>query len=189
MAHQLTVKSRTKSSQALAMAPISEESQAPVVKKRKLNGGDEELSISVAAPSRIELRNGGIGVKNHNSEEKLWPCCSTLDNRDELVSVSCCSSNGSSERVKERTEFLDLEMVNDDCVEKKMESMAETDSCRRKSTVVGAEKMNMPSKLEIEEFFAEAEKNIQKGFAEKYNFDIAKDEPLQGRYQWVRMRP
>ncbi|KAM7250492.1 hypothetical protein ACFE04_022375 [Oxalis oulophora] len=132
---------------------------------------------------------------------------------DDLASVSCCSSNGSSdgeeEEDKERAEFVDLE-VNETSTSKggeeeeritkslkrKLSFLDSTtmatvavkeNSGRRKSTVV-MEKMNKPLKLEIEEFFAEAEKNIQKEFSQKYNFDIAKDKPLQGRYQWVGTR-
>ncbi|XP_020533329.1 cyclin-dependent kinase inhibitor 7 isoform X2 [Jatropha curcas] len=47
----------------------------------------------------------------------------------------------------------------------------------------------MPTQAEIDEFFAEAEKKEQKRFAEKYNYDVAKDVPLEGRYQWVRLKP
>ncbi|XP_073037592.1 cyclin-dependent kinase inhibitor 6-like [Primulina eburnea] len=47
----------------------------------------------------------------------------------------------------------------------------------------------IPSADEIEEFFAAAEKCDQKRFAEKYNYDFLKDVPLEGRYQWVRLRP
>ncbi|XP_016496960.1 uncharacterized protein LOC107815834 [Nicotiana tabacum] len=45
------------------------------------------------------------------------------------------------------------------------------------------------SEAEIEEFFSAAEKREQKRFAEKYNYDIAKDVPLKGRYQWVSLKP
>lgn len=81
----------------------------------------------------------------------------------------------------------------------------------------------MPSEAELDEFFAAAEKDLHKHFAEKYNslslspsffthlyllfskffseksiiihesaccnrynFDFAKEEPLEGRYEWVR---
>ncbi|OIV93275.1 hypothetical protein TanjilG_23116 [Lupinus angustifolius] len=47
--------------------------------------------------------------------------------------------------------------------------------------------LKMPPKEEIEEFLAVAEKYEQKRFSEKYNFDIATDMPLEGRYQWVRL--
>ncbi|KAG5010755.1 hypothetical protein AAZX31_07G194800 [Glycine max] len=48
-------------------------------------------------------------------------------------------------------------------------------------------KVKTPPKAEIEEFFAMAEKYEQKRFTEKYNFDIVRDLPLEGRYQWVRL--
>ncbi|KAI3446006.1 hypothetical protein Pfo_002671 [Paulownia fortunei] len=48
---------------------------------------------------------------------------------------------------------------------------------------------NMPSAAELEEFFEAAEKYEQKRFAEKYNYDIVKDVPLEGKYQWVRLQP
>ncbi|KAJ8766626.1 hypothetical protein K2173_001146 [Erythroxylum novogranatense] len=46
-----------------------------------------------------------------------------------------------------------------------------------------------PTQKEIDDFFAEEEKKEQKRFSEKYNFDIVKDLPLEGRYQWVRLKP
>nr|XP_043624608.1 cyclin-dependent kinase inhibitor 7-like isoform X2 [Erigeron canadensis] len=42
---------------------------------------------------------------------------------------------------------------------------------------------------EIDEFFALAERKEQKRFADKYNYDIVKDVPTEGRYQWVRLKP
>ncbi|XP_075520963.1 uncharacterized protein LOC142554177 isoform X3 [Primulina tabacum] len=47
----------------------------------------------------------------------------------------------------------------------------------------------MPSAAEIEEFFAAAEKYEQKRFAEKYNYDIVKDYPVEGKYEWVPLHP
>ncbi|CAA0807547.1 Cyclin-dependent kinase inhibitor 7 [Striga hermonthica] len=47
-----------------------------------------------------------------------------------------------------------------------------------------------PSPVDLEEFFAAAEKKYdQKRFVEKYNYDIVKDVPLEGKYQWVRLHP
>ncbi|KAK1358850.1 Cyclin-dependent kinase inhibitor [Heracleum sosnowskyi] len=45
-----------------------------------------------------------------------------------------------------------------------------------------------PSMAEIEDFFSVAEKYEAKRFAEKYNYDIVKDVPLEGKYQWVRIK-
>ncbi|KAK6120973.1 hypothetical protein DH2020_045283 [Rehmannia glutinosa] len=54
---------------------------------------------------------------------------------------------------------------------------------------ISASAPKTPPAAELEEFFAEAEKYVQKRFAEKYNYDIVKDVPLEGRYQWVRLHP
>ncbi|XP_072979488.1 cyclin-dependent kinase inhibitor 1-like [Typha angustifolia] len=44
-----------------------------------------------------------------------------------------------------------------------------------------------PLEAEIEEFFASAERAERDRFASKYNYDIANDAPLEGRYEWVRI--
>ncbi|KAL9315477.1 hypothetical protein ACSQ67_016478 [Phaseolus vulgaris] len=44
---------------------------------------------------------------------------------------------------------------------------------------------NIPPAHELEEFFSYAEKQQQKMFMEKYNFDIVNDVPLPGQYEWV----
>ncbi|XP_010936007.1 cyclin-dependent kinase inhibitor 5 [Elaeis guineensis] len=46
---------------------------------------------------------------------------------------------------------------------------------------------NIPTVLEMEEFFAGAEQPQQRLFAEKYNFDPVTDQPLPGRYEWVKL--
>ncbi|KNA14648.1 hypothetical protein SOVF_105520 [Spinacia oleracea] len=57
-----------------------------------------------------------------------------------------------------------------------------------KSTVEMKMKMT-PSNSEIEDFFAAAEKDLHKRFSDKYNFDVVKDVPLEGRYDWVPIKP
>ncbi|VVB05209.1 unnamed protein product [Arabis nemorensis] len=45
---------------------------------------------------------------------------------------------------------------------------------------------------EIEDFFQTAEKDLRNKMLEcsrKYNFDFEKDEPLGGRYEWVKLNP
>uniref|UniRef100_A0A2P2MXN7 Cyclin-dependent kinase inhibitor n=1 Tax=Rhizophora mucronata TaxID=61149 RepID=A0A2P2MXN7_RHIMU len=60
--------------------------------------------------------------------------------------------------------------------------VSEVKNCRRKSP-------EMPTQAEIEEFFAVAEEDVHTRFTEKYNYDVVKDVPLEGRYQWVRLMP
>lgn len=48
---------------------------------------------------------------------------------------------------------------------------------------------SIPTSDEMEEFFAYAEQRQQRSFIEKYNFDIVKDRPLPGRFEWVQVIP
>ncbi|KQJ97051.1 cyclin-dependent kinase inhibitor 4 [Brachypodium distachyon] len=45
----------------------------------------------------------------------------------------------------------------------------------------------IPSSAEMNEFFAAAEQLQQQSFIERYNFDLANDCPLPGRYKWVKL--
>ncbi|CAA6664339.1 unnamed protein product [Spirodela intermedia] len=45
------------------------------------------------------------------------------------------------------------------------------------------------SEREIEEFFASAERKERERFSKKYNYDVVKDSPLEGRYEWTRIEP
>ncbi|XP_015892892.2 cyclin-dependent kinase inhibitor 7 [Ziziphus jujuba] len=47
----------------------------------------------------------------------------------------------------------------------------------------------LPTIQEIEEFFAKAESYEQTHFTEKYNFDFVNDVPLEGRYEWLPLKP
>ncbi|AAG13048.1 Hypothetical protein [Arabidopsis thaliana] len=46
-----------------------------------------------------------------------------------------------------------------------------------------------PTQAELDDFFSAAERYEQKRFTEKYNYDIVNDTPLEGRYQWVSLKP
>ncbi|KAM7474900.1 hypothetical protein LguiB_022143 [Lonicera macranthoides] len=80
---------------------------------------------------------------------------------------------------REESPLTELESDTDE-----MESKPSPDSSRRKQSPA-----KKPSAAEIEEFFSVAEKSEQKRFAEKYNYDIVKDMPLEGRYQWILLKP
>ncbi|KAJ8770749.1 hypothetical protein K2173_021396 [Erythroxylum novogranatense] len=121
--------------------------------------------------------------------------------RSDHASTSCCSSNGPSDRVK----FADLK-------EKSVEGETSMDySCgERRETTSSSELLDdldsttrpletssgrssttakkIPTESELEEFFAEAEKGSKEYFM-KYNYDIEKDEPLEGRWEWFRLKP
>lgn len=177
------------------MAPA--ESSGPS-KRRKVGGG--ELEMFQLKNRRQLLENSGNSTASNDQYSSP---------SSDHVLASCCSSNGSSEVSNEKLNFTDLEEVNVQietstnkfgCRERRQttplsELGAQTDelestvrpsevNSRRQSTTE-----KMPTDAQLEEFFDVAEKNLQKQFTDKYNYDIAKDEPLDGRYEWVRLNP
>ncbi|XP_074573681.1 cyclin-dependent kinase inhibitor 5-like [Curcuma longa] len=58
--------------------------------------------------------------------------------------------------------------------------------CAKKQQQVSATDY-IPSSLEMEALFAGPEELQQTSFLEKYNFDVVKDQPLPGRYEWVKL--
>ncbi|KAH7566562.1 hypothetical protein ACOSP7_023120 [Xanthoceras sorbifolium] len=165
---------------------------------RARDGDDDDEEAPAMAKKRqldcdrhVRLRKSQTTLEN--------PC---LDHRDR-ASTSC---SGSSERI----EFVDLEDTSVEaetstyysCRERREASSSsevgagsqseELDSSAKKSEANSRPRSTiekMPTEIEIEQFFAKAEKQLQKEFAEKYNYDIVKDEPIEGRYEWIQLNP
>ncbi|EOX98220.1 hypothetical protein QUC31_015289 [Theobroma cacao] len=121
-------------------------------------------------------------------------------------SASRCSSNESCDIVNDSLRFVDLEAksfeteistcININKFSRETTPLSELcgdsdemESPEKKPPPSPAKPPKKPSQEEIDEFFSFAEKYEQKRFAEKYNYDIVKDVPLDGRYQWVRLMP
>ncbi|KAL2499695.1 Cyclin-dependent kinase inhibitor [Abeliophyllum distichum] len=160
-------------------------------RKRKVGGGELELSRSVVQLKSRRLATVEDSSASPATSENL-SCASISSNH---VLASCCSSSGLSGVDKESFKFLDLEEENEVSAEEVATSTGDLVDCneRRDTTTATevqteSEAEKMPSEAELEEFFAAAEKNLQKKFADKYNYDIVKDEPLEGRYEWVQLQ-
>ncbi|GLU09296.1 hypothetical protein SLE2022_261620 [Rubroshorea leprosula] len=160
------------------------------------------------------LEKAASPAKSSNSGVVLVGELSSSICSDESL-VSHCSSNESCEIVQDSLRFVDLEAKsfeteNSTCINSSnkfsreatpsselREDSEEMNSTVKKSSPVAATNQprklhagaKMPSEAEIDEFFSVAEKYEQKRFAMKYNYDIAKDVPLEGCYQWVRLKP
>ncbi|XP_022752103.1 cyclin-dependent kinase inhibitor 7-like isoform X2 [Durio zibethinus] len=173
-------------------------------KRRRLNDDEEaEFKVTSSTTSYIQLRSQRILVDHHrlNENARLSP------NTDHDDDVSCCSSNigSSSKRIielpdledesievetsthfssRERRELKPSSELRAEAEDLDSTSRPSEANSRRVSTAE-----NKPTEAELEEFFDVAEKKLQKQFAEKYNYDIVKDEPLEGRYEWVRLKP
>ncbi|KAJ8764526.1 hypothetical protein K2173_006266 [Erythroxylum novogranatense] len=193
---------------AVAVAAASSGSD----KKRKDNCQELNISIKLRNSSATTRRRRCVTIKPENSvssypEVNSWHRSVIEDRCSSPSSASCRSSNGSSERIKfpdpdkeeraegetsmdyscrERRETTTWSEVREELLDD-LDSTARPSgsSSRRRSTA--AEKM--PTEAELEEFFAEAEKGLKKQFVEKYNYDIEKDMALEGRWEWVRLKP
>ncbi|KAK1423405.1 hypothetical protein QVD17_18708 [Tagetes erecta] len=108
------------------------------------------------------------------------------------TSMSCCSSNES----KKILQLTDLKERVESRRISKLRSKIKTKSGLRKtakpSPVISSrgtiQMEKLPSAAELEEFFTAAEKQLNKRFKEKYNYDIANDTPLEGRFEWVQLK-
>ncbi|XP_014506027.1 cyclin-dependent kinase inhibitor 7 [Vigna radiata var. radiata] len=170
-------------------------------KRRKIAINNNSNNIS---PSSCVQLKSLSNTTSRESEE----CCSGES------PASCCSSNGSFDENR-IIKFSDLEVENaqvetstcnfgEQQMRREMSSdlritnSQEVNSEEKKPTMQTKTKprcyvppapQKMPAESELEEFFAAAEKDIQKRFSEKYNYDIVKDMPLEGRYEWVKLKP
>ncbi|KAK4840341.1 hypothetical protein QYF36_006253 [Acer negundo] len=166
------------------------------------DGDDVEAPVGMAKRRKLDSDRRHVKLRNSETSLEISGC---VDHHDR-ASTSCCS--GSSERIQ----FVDLE--EDTSVEVETSTYY---SCRERreatssSSEVGAESESeeldstakkseanslprstvekMPTDVEIEQFFVKAENQLQKEFAEKYNFDIVKEDPMEGRYEWIRLKP
>ncbi|KAL9267535.1 Cyclin-dependent kinase inhibitor 7-like protein [Drosera capensis] len=170
--------------------------------------GEISVDCSSTAASCVDEANCGITCDDEDGVAAAAAgssCCSTNASAEDPVSIQdpVDESGGGDddEVVLEETN----PMMNSDCrkrrqitpstesqaeSEKRMDSAATLPSPDPNDSHDGrATVQNMPSESEIEQFFAAAEKDLHQRFIDKYNYDVVKDVPLQGRYQWVPVNP
>ncbi|XP_039054145.1 cyclin-dependent kinase inhibitor 7-like isoform X2 [Hibiscus syriacus] len=169
-------------------------------KKRRRFKGDGNSEFRVASSTNSMTSRSRRILLDHRRLDESQCLSPNLDPDDDM---SCCSSSiGSSEKKiiqlpdlegesieVEASTHLNFRERRETTPSSEPEDLDSTSrpseaNSRRRSTVE-----KMPTEAELEEFFAAAEKKVKKQFAKKYNYDIVKDEPLEGRYQWVRLKP
>ncbi|KAK6946131.1 Cyclin-dependent kinase inhibitor domain [Dillenia turbinata] len=170
-------------------------------KKRRISTSDFELSTSSSLPTLLlpkttendQNSSSQTSALNslHPSFSSSSPCSSNDSNSNDPVIHSLGSVDLKSEDIeiqqsKSRERDRETTALSDLCIPDEMDSTAEKSNHDIVPLSAAAKK---PSTAEIEELFAEAEKLEQKRFMDKYNYDIVKDVPLQGRFQWVRLKP
>ncbi|XP_051114956.1 cyclin-dependent kinase inhibitor 7-like [Andrographis paniculata] len=184
------------------------ETAAAVGRKRKIRLLGElqtdTSSFQIKTRRRLDVVSTGNSASPTNSGDST---CESVSS--DHVMASCSSSNGSSGLSKRSLNFLDLEdaeMIPKfratsageslDCRKRREttpSSEVQADSGELESTAGPCEPKShrrierFPSEAELEEFFTVAEANLKKQFIDKYNYDIVKDQPLEGRFEWVQI--
>ncbi|KAM7265650.1 hypothetical protein ACFE04_003333 [Oxalis oulophora] len=180
------------------------ETEAPVHKKRKLNYGENFRVATVSPPCTRKIRQSDVELRwssDHDDDRDSVTSCSSNELLDPKVHEESTYYYSCISRDEElRSDYSTMSQLGEKSYEKNMTSTeeVEVEEEQNKTTVVEVvvavaveddKKTIMPSELEIDDFFAKAEKEIQQKFIQKYNFDIVKEQPLEGRYEWVKLSP
>ncbi|KAE9613597.1 hypothetical protein Lal_00015902 [Lupinus albus] len=153
-------------------APMVEEASSNVSKKRKITSSSSENSLDSAGTV--------VFGEFRLDRSPLSSCSSTLQAGEGRVFKKLNTTPLDPE-----VQSKGLETINSTRLNFKPFSLLSEFSGDSEETMTLSVKM--APKEEIEEFLTMAEKYEQKRFAMKYNFDIATDTPLEGRYEWVRL--
>ncbi|XP_061341266.1 cyclin-dependent kinase inhibitor 7-like [Gastrolobium bilobum] len=203
---------KTRARAALAMGATSSAARTPKRTKINNSNSNEEQKFSTASSAFVQLKSrsrSAAVVKLETAtvlpELETEQSCSSPSSVE--FPASCCSSNGSIGLDEERIKLIDLEVESaqvetstcncgEEFERREMshsselpENLQELESMETNYRHPLSTAQNMPTELELEEFFATAEKDIQKQFQDKYNYDIVKDVPLEGRYEWIQLKP
>ncbi|CAN6478486.1 unnamed protein product [Victoria cruziana] len=147
----------------------------PVPERTVNSGGDAGREAEVATSSNgSSLENAGVAagcgdVSDLEVEVSLGETAVDYECSESIRNAAASSNLGEQSEALESTTSPDVNNYGD---------------LSRQ-----APKPAAPSASEIEEFFAPFEKEEQRRFIEKYNYDPVKDVPLEGRYEWVKVTP
>ncbi|XP_008797256.2 cyclin-dependent kinase inhibitor 1-like [Phoenix dactylifera] len=151
------------------------------------NSGSARARCPSPAPDRLSRCSSNASSEVASVEDRQ-PRLRSGDPEvdDELETLPCHFER--SRETRETTPLSELREESGD-----LESTAGKRKSRRSATEAAtAAAVVMPPVAEIEEFFAVAERANTENlrfFGDKYNYDVANDVPLDGRYEWLRLQP
>ncbi|XP_042466699.1 cyclin-dependent kinase inhibitor 1-like [Zingiber officinale] len=187
----------TTRARALAIASAADAAAVTAVPKRRKAEVAPAPSELVQTSSYIQLRSRRLVMTGRR--EDLPPPRNSLNSAFSWATTekvaSRSSSNASSDVMVEEPDGEILESSN--C--KDIDSARRTRREARHSSAARLEGGDLestarttttstrttPTKSEIEEFFDAAERDQALRFADKYNYDVINDVPLNGRFRWV----
>ncbi|KFK35709.1 hypothetical protein AALP_AA4G026700 [Arabis alpina] len=180
-AGEVNVRGRRRERDVTDQAMRSAVLETPTVKRKKIE--EEVESRIVLSPCATRNFAGVVIVRRRDSLVE-----------EQSQNDSCCSGNTrSEEKSKRRIEFVDFEENNASDQRETSSNLNKRNDQEESVKYIAMEKQSSQVKeAEIEDFFQTAEKDVRNQMLEcsrKYNFDFEKDEPLGGRYEWVKLNP
>ncbi|XP_030523319.1 cyclin-dependent kinase inhibitor 7-like [Rhodamnia argentea] len=114
---------------------------------------------------------------------------------DQLLSTVKSRENSNKRKrfLGSEAENLKIETEDKTCADGNLrrDALASLDACRRPemqprpASDADAAEVKSRCAAEIEAYLSAMEKGQQRRFAEKYNYDVVNDVPLEGRYEWI----
>lgn len=153
--------------------------------RRDLDVNFQENVVSTAVSATSDHASSFMCFRNDNSRPDLKSQAECISETEVFMSSNDGFSGETSVSSVVCLESEEMESVSTSTPKKKNSAPPNEATSRRKPSAAA----KTPSAAELEEFFSEAEKYEKKRFADKYNYDIVKDAPMEGRYQWVRLKP
>ncbi|XP_009147875.1 cyclin-dependent kinase inhibitor 7 isoform X2 [Brassica rapa] len=153
----------------------------------------KETSFEGSSIKRMRLDDG-----DDSAEETTVSSSSSSSLSYSAASDSEDEDHRSSSAIDTSLPFLDLEQISETEVSSLItisfraqgSPSSEMDSATTTKTERQEKKAKAPpTQAELDDFFSAAERGQQKRFSDKYNYDIVNDTPLEGRYEWVSLKP
>ncbi|XP_074330924.1 uncharacterized protein LOC141668120 isoform X1 [Apium graveolens] len=176
--------------------------ESSVSMKRRKVDSVEPILLPKSSISNGPLPNQCCLSCPDSSKNSVSPT-TTFEFPDQIPLTSLCSKNQSTTNSSSTlsdvkadencgTHDISVSPSHGFSSDKKKEEVMESPTINKKRKISQASSVDavkMPSTEEIDEFFSVAEKFEMKRFMEKYNYDTVKDVALEGRYQWVCLKP
>ncbi|KAK9671511.1 hypothetical protein RND81_12G035000 [Saponaria officinalis] len=176
--------------------PVVKRSRKPYDDFPQNSVGNPNLSNSSSPAGSNPNSRVRVGVDSPKSGDKLVSVIATQsandrNNADE-VDYACCGENVmelDDHRERSTRESTPSNMIQDsESIRTPGSTTRPASSPKTTRRLPSSTPRDIPTSHEMEEFFADAEEQQQKDFIQKYNFDPVNDKPLNGRYEWKKVK-
>ncbi|KAE7997984.1 hypothetical protein FH972_002567 [Carpinus fangiana] len=165
----------------------------PLLRKQLQQQQQQQPTTDGESNSRMKV--GSVEVKEEDEDEQgyaseFWKGDEAEEGNDLGVEASFGENTLEFDgRDRSTRESTPCSMRDSDSMGTPGSTTRRTTSTETNRRVRNGMRRNIPTAHEMEEFFVYAEKQQQRIFIEKYNFDFVNDLPLPGRYEWVQIIP